>query len=287
MGKYTSGETRCRLASIIMTVLFFCLLIAACHHQPEMPSFSTETTVPLELEPAITPQAEATASIPEPTSAPSSQPTAIATTESQNEIGNRNELNGDFYWITLDEKIKQRITGFSYPEDDSNIQIHYDDLCYIKLLHYDFTGDVHEGELIVHATLADEVMEIFYQLYLAEYPLTSVLLVDEFGQSADDTLSMEANNTSAFNYRFVTGTQTLSRHSFGAAIDINPMLNPYIVGDRILPENGKQYADRSRDFPGKIDHDDLCYMLFTEKGWTWGGDWAGYKDYQHFSKKIN
>lgn len=287
MGKYTSGETRCRLASIILTVLFFCLLIAACHHQPEMPSFSTETTVPLELEPAITPQAEATTSIPEPTSAPSSQPTAIATTESQNEIGNRNELNGDFYWITLDEKIKQRITGFSYPEDDSNIQIHYDDLCYIKLLHYDFTGDVHEGELIVHATLADEVMEIFYQLYLAEYPLTSVLLVDEFGQSADDTLSMEANNTSAFNYRFVTGTQTLSRHSFGAAIDINPMLNPYIVGDRILPENGKQYADRSRDFPGKIDHDDLCYMLFTEKGWTWGGDWAGYKDYQHFSKKIN
>ena len=192
-----------------------------------------------------------------------------------------------FYYIRLDDELKARITGLSYPADDTGCKITYDDLRYIRLLHYDFTGNVHEGELIVNARLADEVMEIFYELYLARYPLASVILVDEFGEAANDDLSMAANNTSAFNYRFVSGTTTLSRHSYGAAIDINPLYNPYIVGDKVSPENAAAYVDRTQDFPGKIDHDDLCYQLFTEYGWSWGGDWSGDKDYQHFSKKLN
>lgn len=151
---------------------------------------------------------------------------------------------------------------------------------------YDFEGNVKQGELIVNAALADEVMDIFYQLYLEKYPLTSVLLVDEFGGSADDIASMTANNTSAFNYRLISGTQRISFHSNGIAIDINPMLNPYVVGDIISPENGLPYADRSIDFPGKIDYNDLCYQLFIERGWTWGGDWKIQKDYQHFQKKL-
>lgn len=151
---------------------------------------------------------------------------------------------------------------------------------------YDFEGNVKQGELIVNAALADEVMDIFYQLYLEKYPLTSVLLVDEFGGSADDIASMTANNTSAFNYCLISGTQRISFHSNGIAIDINPMLNPYVVGDIISPENGLPYADRSIDFPGKIDYNDLCYQLFIERGWTWGGDWKIQKDYQHFQKKL-
>lgn len=188
--------------------------------------------------------------------------------------------------MKLDASLKARITGMSYPADDTNAKITYDDLRYILLLHYDFAGRVQKGELIVHASLADEVTRIFYELYQAKYPLTSVRLVDDYGEPGNDDLSMAANNTSAFNYRRVTGTSTLSRHSYGAAIDINPMLNPYIVGDRVIPENGAPYADRTREFAGKIDHDDLCYKLFIKRGWTWGGDWSGDKDYQHFSKKI-
>ena len=175
----------------------------------------------------------------------------------------------------------------SYPADDPDCKVRYEDLRYIRLRHYNFEGQVLTGELIVHATLAREVTQIFMELYKAKYPLTSVRLVDDFGEPHDDNLSMAANNTSAFNYRYVTGTTTLSRHSYGAAIDINPMLNPYIDGDRVAPENGLPYVDRTQDFAGKIDHDDLCYKLFIARGWTWGGDWSGDKDYQHFSKKLN
>lgn len=186
--------------------------------------------------------------------------------------------------MKLNDALKARIKGMSYPANDTDCKISYDELRYIKLLHYDFVGKVHEGELIVNAKLADEVMKIFYELFKAKYPLASVRLVDDYGQPASDSLSMAANNTSAFNYRRISGSKTLSRHSYGAAVDINPVFNPYIVGARVAPENSKPYVDRSRNFAGKIDHADLCYKLFLKYGWTWGGDWQGDKDYQHFSK---
>ncbi|MGE5494499.1 MAG: M15 family metallopeptidase [Burkholderiales bacterium] len=171
-----------------------------------------------------------------------------------------------FYYIELSDEIKERITGLSYPTDDTGCKISYDDLRYIKLKHYDFEGRVHGGELIVNKALADEVTNIFYELYKAKYPLTSVKLVDDFGQPGDDTLSMEANNTSAFCYRTVFGGGHLSRHSYGAAIDINPLYNPYLDDGRIAPLAGAPYADRTKDFPGKIDHDDLAYKLFKKYG---------------------
>ncbi len=183
------------------------------------------------------------------------------------------------------DELKQRITGMSYPEQGSDI-IGYDDLNYIELLYYDFDGQVKEGELIVNVRVAQEVTEIFYELYKAQYPFESVVLVDDFGEPGNDSLSMAANNTSGFNYRTVVGSEKLSRHSYGAAIDVSPVLNPYIDGDRIAPENGKPYIDRTQDVPGIIDHDDLCYQLFIAHGWVWGGDWPDSKDYQHFSKDL-
>ena len=132
--------------------------------------------------------------------------------------------------------------------------------------------------------MVQEVAEIFCELYQAKYPFTSIKLVDDFGQPGHDTLSMEANNTSAFCYRRVNGSANLSNHSFGLAIDINPMLNPYVNGDHVSPQNSTEYLDRTQGLPGMIDHDDLCYQLFTERGWLWGGDWSGDKDYQHFYK---
>ncbi len=229
--------------------------------------------------PAATTAPPQTASSPAPTAG--QQPTPMAAPEEE-----RVTLADGFYSIRLNDQIKERITGISYPKDDKGIRISHDDLRYIRIRHYDFDGAVHDGELIVHKKLADEVMEIFYELYKARYPLASVKLVDDFGQPGDDTLSMEANNTSAFCYRRVAGSKTLSRHSLGAAIDINPVMNPYIDGNRVAPENGAAYADRSLGLPGMIDHDDLCYKLFKKHGWSWGGDWKGDKDYQHFSKNV-
>ena len=129
------------------------------------------------------------------------------------------------------------------------------------------------------------MVEIFYELYQNEYRIESIRLIDEF--NGDDTLSMEHNNTSCFNYRVVDGTTHLSKHALGCAIDINPFYNPYVTYpggvEHISPEGSEPYADREADFPHKIGKDgDLCWQLFSEHGFTWGGDWKSLKDYQHF-----
>jgi hypothetical protein len=224
-----------------------------------------------------------------PTAEPDAKPAPASSqiSESDSDEDDREVIADGFYYFPLTDEIKMRITGMSFPSDVKNCEITYDDLKYISLQYYDFDGNVHnDGELIVNEKLAKEVAQIFYELYKAKYPFTSIRLVDDYGEPGNDNLSMAANNTSAFNYRYVTGTESLSLHSYGYAIDINSRLNPYINGNSVSPENGAEYVDRSLRLAGMIDHDDLCYQLFTDRGWKWGGDWEGDKDYQHFYKKT-
>ena len=114
-------------------------------------------------------------------------------------------------------------------------------------------------------------------------------MIDEY--DGDDLASMEDNNTSCFNYRPVEGTSSLSKHALGLAIDINPFYNPYITynkdgSEKVSPANASAYADRTSSFPYKIDENDLCYQLFKEHGFTWGGHWNSCKDYQHFQNVV-
>jgi len=194
--------------------------------------------------------------------------------------------DAEFFHVKLGEEIKARITGMSYPKNDKSAAVKYGDLRYLRILYVNFEGETCKGELTVHARLADELMGIFHQLFESEYPLASVTLVDDFGEPGDDNLSMAANNTSCFNYRQVSGSRTLSLHSYGMAVDINPVQNPYLSGKRVSPPAGTAYVDRSLGLPGMIDEDDLCYQLFTAHGWNWGGHFAKDKDYQHFSKDV-
>lgn len=190
-----------------------------------------------------------------------------------------------FFYEPLSGAVKERITGISYGED---CIVPYEDLRYLNILYIDFHGEEQVGEIICNKAIAQDLVEIFYELYLAGYPLESVRLVDEYG--GDDTLSMEHNNTSCFNFRVVDGTSSLSKHAYGLAIDINPLYNPYVTWpngkQRVSPAAGWAYADRSLDFPNKIDENDLCYQLFTEHGFAWGGHWRTMKDYQHFQKAL-
>lgn len=209
-----------------------------------------------------------------------------------------------FYYEPLSDEIIGRITGISYPvvekEKDAlaveavniapsreDIQIAYEDLCYMSVLYYNFHGVEHSGELICNRAIAQDLVEIFYELYQNEYQIEQIRLIDEYG--GDDTLSMQDNNTSCFNYRVVDGTSNLSKHALGLAIDINPFFNPYVVYQNdgsvyISPQGSETYADRSKDFAYKIDENDLCYRLFKEHGFVWGGHWNSCKDYQHFQK---
>ena len=172
--------------------------------------------------------------------------------------------------------------GKTYKE---NPHIGRSDLRYLRLLHWDYDEQVHEGEMVCNRLIADRVVEIFRLLYEAHYPIERMVLPDEY--DADDERQMSANNTSCFCYRVVSGTKSLSKHARGLAIDINPRYNPYIHHRRngqrtVEPANGEPYCDRSQSFPYKIDHNDLAFRLFTERGFKWGGDWNTVKDYQHF-----
>lgn len=194
-----------------------------------------------------------------------------------------------FYYEPLTEEIKERITGISYPE--SGCTVPYEDLNYVGLKYIDFDGQEQTGELICNKAIAQDMVEIFHELYRNDYRLESVRLIDEY--NGDDTASMAENNTSCFNYRVVDGTANLSKHAYGLAIDVNPYYNPYVVfhrnedgSDYISPPGSEIYADRSQSFAYKIDENDLCYRLFTEHGFTWGGNWNSTKDYQHFQKVL-
>ena len=197
----------------------------------------------------------------------------------------RTTYQDGFYYEPLSDSIKQRITGVSYPETGCTVP--YEDLNYVGLLYIDFNGEEQAGELICNKAIAQDMVEIFYELYRNDYRIERIRLVDEY--DGDDTLSMLDNNTSCFNYRVVDDTTTLSKHAFGCAIDINPFYNPYVIYNKngsgetyISPKGSEIYADRSQNFPYKIDENDLCYKLFTEHGFTWGGNWNSTKDYQHF-----
>lgn len=200
---------------------------------------------------------------------------------------NRVTYKDGFYYEELSQKIKLKITGGSYPKKFNSdfTSISYEDLSYIKVKYYDFEGVQHnDGEIIVNKVVAQDIVEIFYELYLEKYPINSIKLVEEFDSS--DELSMSANNTTAFSYRKVETEDKLSWHAFGLAIDINPLYNPYVIGNNIYPQNALKYKDRALNFEGKINHDDLAYKLFIDYGWKWGGDFTYSKDYQHFYKEI-
>lgn len=189
----------------------------------------------------------------------------------------------DFYISEIPDDIFAKMQGKSYKEDCT---VPREDLRYVHVRHMGFDGEAKDGELVVNKAIADDVLAIFEELYKADYPIEKVRLVDEY--DADDEASMSDNNSSAFNFRFISHTTRISKHGLGMAVDINTRYNPYVktVNGKfsIEPANGADYVDRSKDFPYKIDHDDLCYKLFTEHGFTWGGDWTRSKDYQHFER---
>ncbi len=186
-----------------------------------------------------------------------------------------------FYSEELSPEIQQRIMGVSYQENNN---ISLEELRYLRILHVGVDGQTHIGELLVNQSIAADVLEIMAELYKSGYAIEKMALVDNYG--ADDEQSMADNNTSAFNYREIAGSSKMSRHSLGLAIDINPLYNPCVKNDgaSISPANAGEYADRSQQFAHKIDENDLCYKLFMEHGFTWGGNWNSLKDYQHFEK---
>lgn len=181
--------------------------------------------------------------------------------------------------LAIPEDLRAQMVGVSWHE---GCPVPLDDLRLIRATHWDLQGRVQQGELVVAGEHAAVFVDVLRAAFEAAWPIERMEPVSRYG--GDDVRSMDANNTSAFNCRAVTGGTRYSEHSYGHAIDLNPLRNPYVSrSGRVQPDGGRAYLDRDADFPGKIAADGPIVAAFAAHGWGWGGSWTTTKDYQHFS----
>lgn len=256
-----------------LLLLFFLLFLTGCSMKPA--NTASE---------AVTPASSAVPSA--PPAAETEKPSAMLSKETtpppEETAMTISDYDSYFSISKITDTIFARMQGRSYPEDCS---LDLAALRYLTVAYVNFDGEIFQGELVVNAKIAEDVISIFKELFEEKYPIEKISLIDEY--DADDDRSMAANNSSAFCYRVISGTDRLSNHSFGLAIDINPLYNPYIKSNgKVLPEEAEAFADRTLSNPYYISPEDSCVRIFKKYGFTWGGDWKNSKDYQHFEKKL-
>ena len=183
---------------------------------------------------------------------------------------------------SVPSSVQQRMTGSSH--DPARCPVELTDLRLLTMRYVGFDGRAHTGQMVVHHRHARGLVGVFRELYEARFPIRRMQLIDAYG--GDDNRSMAADNSSAYNCRTVAGTSTFSDHAYGAAVDINPVANPYVTANGVLPAAGRRFVDvdRSRDAEtarGVIVADDVAVRAFARIGWKWGGVWNE-PDYQHF-----
>ena len=192
------------------------------------------------------------------------------------------DFSAGFSIHEIPDSIWQKMQGKTWHPNDV---IGRSDLRYLRLMHWDYDGKTHHGEMVCNRLIASKLIRIFMELYRQHYPIQRIRLADEY--DADDERQMRDNNTSCFCYRSVPNGKNLSYHARGLAVDINPLYNPYVKilknGTRVIqPKTATPWCDRHKDFQYKIVKGDLCHKLFLQNGFVWGGSWRTLKDYQHF-----
>lgn len=169
--------------------------------------------------------------------------------------------------------LEEAVHGLVFPDDIRET------LVLVDVSYISFDGLLHQGQIVMHRELERDVKEIFAALVEIQFPIEKVVPIVAYDW--DDEASMAANNSSAFNYRVIMKTDRLSNHSYGRAMDLNPLLNPYFARDGNIYPAGAIYSPSA---PGVITKDSPVVALFKSRGWTWGGDWVEVIDYQHFEK---
>lgn len=181
----------------------------------------------------------------------------------------------------IDAETRARMSGVSWRP---GCPVGFAALRLLRVSHWGFDGEVHRGRLVVHHDVARAILGTMRRLHRLRFPIRQMRLVDAYG--AGDRRSMAADNTSAFNCRYVAGRPgTWSEHAYGRAIDINPIENPYVVGDYVSPPAGAPYARRGHHRRGMIHRGGPVVAAFAAVGWEWGGNWSPEVDYQHFAAR--
>ena len=171
-----------------------------------------------------------------------------------------------------------------------NDWVRFEDLRYLKLKYLGFDDKIHNGEMVVHESIAKEVLEIFKELLDGKFPIYQMKLIDNY--NSDDEASMSANNTSCLRMDDDSFARRRPWHAIGLAIDINPMNNPcsYPMAEtdepKFVPHNASKYLDRTLSEKGMIKKGETCYNAFTKRGWEWGGSWTDPVDLHHFQKYV-
>ena len=154
-----------------------------------------------------------------------------------------------------------------------------DALSMIDVNYYSFDGLRHQGQMVVEARLEDDVYEIFELIEKLKFPVGKVIPIVAYGWEDGD--SMADNNSSGFNFRVIEGTNKLSLHAFGRAVDINPVQNPVIYPAGLIAPEGAVYRPKNN---GAFTAGHPVVQEFIKRGWHWGGNFEQPKDYHHFEK---
>lgn len=162
--------------------------------------------------------------------------------------------------------------------------VHHSRLRIVEVKFVNFEEHESKGEMIVLDEVAEAVQSIFIELFELGFQIGKMIPLEEFG--GDDVKSMGANNSSGFNGRKVARTDRWSSHSYGCAIDINPIQNPYLLLDNnlklveVIPPAGNKFLDRSNLRMGMVEE---IVPVFAKYGFTdWGGNWEAKPDFHHF-----
>ena len=194
-------------------------------------------------------------------------------------VGGADAVSPSFTAARLSSADVRRMVGTSWHR---GCPVALADLRLVTATYWGFDKRAHTGRIVVHRDVAADVLAVLRRLYAARFPIRRMVPVDAYGGS--DYRSIEADNTSAFNCRYVDGTTRWSEHAYGRAIDLNPIENPYVTssGTTSHPAS-RRYLRRAPYRPGMAVEGGAVVRAFDAVGWGWGGRWSGARDYQHFS----
>ena len=204
-------------------------------------------------------------------------------TSGQQKLKSTNQNSNSYLPVQHDTTIIIIDSNISFDEAISGINIPQAIIDQMELLtveYFGYDGKLHVGQIVLNKKVVQDIREIFLFIKESQFPIYKVVPISSYNWSDEE--SMKDNNTSAFNYRFISGSRVISQHAYGIAIDINPVQNPYIKNGKYFPEAGKY--DTSKQ--GTLAPWSEIVKEFKKRGWIWGGDWKSLKDYQHFEKKL-
>jgi hypothetical protein len=164
---------------------------------------------------------------------------------------------------------------------NSGCPVPLSDLASVAVKYVGFDGVTRDGVIVIHKRFANDVAAIFVELYAIRFPIKNISTYEHY----DVGKSANSDATVGFYCRRAQDAPTeWSGHAYGAAIDINPIENPFAdPKDGWWPGGSAANAPRDNG-QGKASPSTEAFRIFARHGWAWGGYYPGEPDFMHFYK---